>query len=185
MWASYLLWPQRPDFGYSQGVKPSPHADPDALLGLLRELGRLDVGLLVRDLNSQAAVETLRIVQQQVEAVLSRALGWRQDTLATVNGLERSVLEHWPRAEAAQVLGALARTREMLIRVDQALGPALGLYQEIQRRCQRGEVAPRPRTPAESNAAPAPDSPGAAVDRGEPIPGPASRGADRAAPERR
>lgn len=112
-------------------------SEPRSLLEVLGELARLDVGLLVRDMESEAAVQALLLVTEQVEAILDRTVRWRRTTRSRVDRLEQAVAAGWARAEAAELLGELAELREHMARVDQALRPVIGLFEEIRRRSKR------------------------------------------------
>ena len=132
-------WSRPLGFGYSDLVETQHDGviEPLSLLEVLGELARLDVGLLVRDMESEAAVQSLRLVTEQVEAILERAARWRRSTQGRAERLEQAVAAGWARAETAELLGELAELREAMVRVDQALRPVIGLFEEIRRRSKR------------------------------------------------
>ncbi len=116
--------------------------DPKELLDLLHELARLELDLLVRDLDGEAAVRLLLALQQELEAILERAQTARETFQHQIAALEERLRECWGTGDAATPLGDLARARKGLAELDATLGPAQTLAGELARRTVGSEPPP-------------------------------------------
>jgi hypothetical protein len=108
--------------------------DPLALIGVLGELGRLELDLLVRDLGAVEAVALLRALGQELERILDEAAQARGDIRGVLAGLEERLGRSWPGPEAVEPLALLAEERRILAELDLASRPAIELRAEVVRR---------------------------------------------------
>lgn len=117
--------------------------ESEALLGLLAELGRLDLDLLVRDQDSDEAIQTLQVLREELEVILERADHGRRGLRTRLAAQERELAGQWPGAAAAESLRRLSQTRRALVELDAALQPAQLLSDELRRRCSRRPDEPQ------------------------------------------
>lgn len=139
----------------------SRDADRVELLGLLGEIGRLELDLLVRDQPAALALQTLAALHAELRTLLERATRARRRIRGRLAELERELDRVWPSFRAAEVLRILAGTRRELVELDAALRPSQVLFEEVSRRCSRRDpgaeqaVGPEP----QADAGPEPESP--------------------------
>ncbi len=107
------------------------------LLAQLHELARLELDLVVRDLQGEAALEALTALQEELQVIGTRAWDLRAASRKQIDGLEEQLKEHWGGQAAVQVLTALAESRRDLAELDAILGPSQVLQEELVRRTAR------------------------------------------------
>jgi hypothetical protein len=112
-------------------------ADRTELLMQLHELARLELDLLVRDLDGPAALRVLAALQEELRIILARATAFRAEARRHIGTLEAELEDRAGGQAAVDVLQALAEARRGLAEVDAALGPSQLLQAELLRRCSR------------------------------------------------
>jgi hypothetical protein len=117
-------------------------ADRTGLMAQLHELARLELDLVVRDLDGESALETLAALREELHVILARAADLRVASRERIAGLERQLESRWGRRAAVEVLIALAESRRDLAELDAALGPSQVLQEELARRTARSKQGP-------------------------------------------
>lgn len=121
---------------YHGQVNPD-EAQPQTLIQLLGELGRLELDLLVRDQGTADAVLLLGALRQELEQILAEASRERARILGLLGELEAQLERAWQGAGAVEPLGRLAEERKVLAELDLALRGAHSLLAEVVRRSSR------------------------------------------------
>jgi hypothetical protein len=103
----------------------------------LHELARLELDLVVRDQDADAALRSLTALQAELGVILEQAQQARDELRAGLAELEEQLAGVWGTGAAADLLRQLASTRRELAELDGALGPPQLLAEEIERRCSR------------------------------------------------
>jgi hypothetical protein len=123
--------------------------DPDLhggdLLAALREIGRLDLDLVVRDDATDAVLATLVALQGELADLLEAARLWRRDALAHLAALEKSLAAAWPGPAATELLLRVSAARRELAEFDVGLAPCHRLWEEVHRRLSRRTSGDRPK----------------------------------------
>ncbi len=119
--------------------------DRPELLAQLHELARLELDLVVRDLDGEAAWKALVALRHELQVILDRARGLRGDNRERIAGLEEQLDQHWGEQAAVEVLMALAESRRELAELDAILGPSQVLAGELARRTARSEPRSTPK----------------------------------------
>lgn len=109
------------------------------LLAQLHELARLELDLVVRDLDGEAALEALTALREELRVIGARVIDLRAASRKRINGLEEQLETHWGGQAAVEVLMALAECRRDLAELDAALGPSQVLQEELVRRTARSK----------------------------------------------
>jgi hypothetical protein len=130
--------------GYSAPVSDQASL-PRELLAELREIGRLDLDLVVRDETTDAALATLVALREELSVLLEEARRRRRDALAHLSALEKSLAASWPGSAATELLIRVAEARRELAEFDVALAPGHGLWEEVHRRLSRRPTGERPK----------------------------------------
>jgi hypothetical protein len=116
---------------------PDPAGERTDLLQTLREAGRLDLDLLVRDEDTDTALLMLGALEQELLRLLDEARLFRREALGRLVALERSLAAAWPGHAAAELLERVAAARRELAELDAALAPGHRLQDEVHRRTSR------------------------------------------------
>ncbi len=111
------------------------------LLAQLHELARLDLDLVVRDLDGEALFETLTALLEELQVIGAQAKDLRAANRKHLVGLEEQLEERWGGQTAVEVLKALAESRRDLAELDAILGPSQVLQEELVRRTARSRPA--------------------------------------------
>jgi hypothetical protein len=119
--------------GYSAAVSDQASLPRD-LLAELREIGRLDLDLTVRDETTDVALATLVALRGELAVLLEEARLRRREALAHLAALEKSLAASWPGPAATELLLRVAEARRELAEFDVALSPCHGLWEEVHRR---------------------------------------------------
>ncbi len=107
------------------------------LLAQLHELARLELDLVVRDLDGEAALRALAALRQELEVILQRARELRRESRQRLAELEEQLEDQWGGQNAVERLMALAEARRDLAELDAALAPSQVLSGELKRRTAR------------------------------------------------
>jgi hypothetical protein len=111
------------------------------LLAQLHELARLELDLVVRDLEGEAVFDALTALRGEVLVISARARDLRAQSRRHIAKLEAQLAEHWGGRGAVDFLTALAESRRNLAELDAILGPSQSLQEELVRRTARSQPA--------------------------------------------
>jgi hypothetical protein len=115
--------------------------DRSELLAQLHELARLELDLVVRDLDVEAALQALIALREELAVIGAKATTLRAASRERIAGLEEQLETAWGGQAAVEILMALAESRRDLAELDGILGPSQVLTEELVRRTARSKPA--------------------------------------------
>ena len=130
--------------GSRSSIVSSVSNDRQELMAQLHELARLELDLVVRDQDAEAALRSLTALRAELDVIARQARGVRSQLRTLLAEQEEQLAEAWGTGAAAELLGQLATTRRELAELDGALGPSQQLMEELARRCTRRVVGSEP-----------------------------------------